>query len=67
MLTGMVPEMARSVVVLPTPFGPSRATTDPAGAVSVSAVQDLDAAVPGADVDELEGLAHAPSSTGTPR
>ena len=31
------------------------------------AVQHLDAAVAGADVDELEGLAHALSSTGTPR
>jgi hypothetical protein len=30
-VTGSAPEMARSVVVFPTPFGPSSATTDPAG------------------------------------
>src|SRR5258705_4432558 len=29
--TGSVPEMARNVVVLPAPFGPSNATTDPGG------------------------------------
>ena len=59
--------MARSVVVLPTPFGPSSATTEPAGTGEREPVQHLDAAVAGADVVELERLAHARSSTGTPR
>ncbi len=62
-VTGSVPEIARSVVVLPTPFGPSRATTEPAGHVEADAVEHLDAAVAGAHVVELEGVAHdAPSS-----
>ena len=43
-----------SVVVLPPPFGPSRATTEPRGHDEVDAVQHLDAAVGGADAAQLE-------------
>ncbi len=36
-----VPEMARSVVVFPAPFAPSRATTSPSSSVSVTSCSAL--------------------------
>ncbi len=52
--------MLRMVVVLPTPFRPSRLTHSPAGDLEGDAEEDLGQAVGGVEVaDPQEGLAHA--------
>ena len=48
------PDATRSVVVLPAPFGPSSATTEPARHGEVDAVQHVDAVVRGANAAQLE-------------
>ena len=51
---GIRPFATLSVVVLPAPFGPSSATTLPAGTREIDAVQHLDAAVAGTHAAQLE-------------
>ena len=55
------PAMVRSVVVLPAPFGPSRATNSPSSTLQVDAPQDLEEVVSRFEVGELEHASSVPS------
>ena len=59
-ITGSSPDIARSSVVLPAPFGPSSATTSPAAIVDVDAVQHADLAVAGSQALHLQAAVQPP-------
>ena len=59
--------MARRVVVLPDAVRPEERDHRTGRHLQAHAVEDLDAAVAGVDVGELQGQRHAEASSGTPR
>ncbi len=49
-----MPEQTLSIVVLPPPFGPSSAITDPAATSKADTVHDLNRAVARSDVAQIQ-------------